>query len=92
MQRFLDGYWDDEPKVFHPDSNLVKRLLAAYAEATGESAQPVVAGGATYAKRLPNSIAFGKGQTVVRIEMSNAASTDTTILEKLAQAAYARMP
>lgn len=39
-----------------------------------------------------NSIAFGKGQTVARVEMSNEASTDAAILEKLAQIAYSRMP
>jgi succinyl-diaminopimelate desuccinylase len=55
----FDGYWDDEPLSFDAEGKLVKRLLAAYAEATGSEARPAVAGGATYAKRLPNSIAFG---------------------------------
>ena len=55
----VDGYWDDEPLSFDPEGKLVKRLLAAYAAATGDNAPPAVAGGGTYAKRLPNSIAFG---------------------------------
>ena len=55
----VDGYWDDEPLSFDPEGKLVKRLLAAYATATGAAEAPAVAGGGTYAKRLPNSIAFG---------------------------------
>jgi predicted dipeptidase len=55
----MDGYFDTEPLVFDSDAKLVRRLLAAYAEATGDAAAPAVAGGSTYAKRLPNSIAFG---------------------------------
>ena len=55
----VDGYWDDEPLSFDPEGKLVRRLLAAYTRATGEGAKPAVAGGGTYAKRLPNSIAFG---------------------------------
>ena len=55
----VDGYWDDEPLSFDPEAKIVKRLLAAYAGATGAPAPPAVAGGGTYAKRLPNSIAFG---------------------------------
>jgi predicted dipeptidase len=55
----VDGYWDDEPLSFDPEGKLVKRLLAAYASASGSAAPPAVAGGGTYAKRLPSSIAFG---------------------------------
>jgi succinyl-diaminopimelate desuccinylase len=55
----VDGYWDDEPLSFNPEGKLVKRLLAVYASATGGFATPAIAGGGTYAKRLPNSIAFG---------------------------------
>ena len=52
-------YFQDEPLVFDRNSKLVKRLLADYARATGERATPVVSGGGTYAKRIPNTIAFG---------------------------------
>jgi predicted dipeptidase len=55
----MDGYWLDEPLSFDPQAKLVKRLLADYAAATGDPAPPAVAGGGSYAKRLPNSIAFG---------------------------------
>ena len=53
------GYFKDEPLVFDPNAKVVKRLLADYASATGKSAPPAISGGGTYAKRLPNAIAFG---------------------------------
>jgi acetylornithine deacetylase/succinyl-diaminopimelate desuccinylase-like protein len=53
------GFYDDEPLVFDPRSKLVRRLLAAYTRATGQVAPPAISGGGTYAKRMPNSIAFG---------------------------------
>lgn len=53
------GFFDDEPKVFDPQAKLVKRLLAAYRRGTGTDAPPAISGGGTYAKRLPNAIAFG---------------------------------
>jgi predicted dipeptidase len=55
----VGGYFKDEPLAFNPNSKLVKRLLANYARATGQSAPPAISGGGTYAKRLPNAIAFG---------------------------------
>lgn len=56
-----DGsFWADEPLAFDPNGKLVKRLLADYGAATGEkNPKPAISGGGTYAKRLPNSIAFG---------------------------------
>lgn len=54
------GFYDDEPLVFDPNSKIVKRLLADYGAATGtKNPKPAISGGGTYAKRLPNSIAFG---------------------------------
>jgi predicted dipeptidase len=53
------GYFQDEPLAFDPNSKIVKRLLADYTRATGQTEQPAISGGATYAKRLPNAIAFG---------------------------------
>jgi acetylornithine deacetylase/succinyl-diaminopimelate desuccinylase-like protein len=53
------GYFKDEPLAFDPNSKIVKRLLSDYARATGENAKPAISGGATYARRLPNAIAFG---------------------------------
>ncbi|MGE3842228.1 MAG: Sapep family Mn(2+)-dependent dipeptidase [Vicinamibacterales bacterium] len=55
----VDGFWEDEPFFKNPDSKIVKRLLSAYASVTGSEAKPTVAGGGTYAKRLPNAVAFG---------------------------------
>jgi succinyl-diaminopimelate desuccinylase len=53
------GYLEDEPNAYAPDGKLVRRLLAAYERATGAPARPVISGGGTYAKRLPDAIAFG---------------------------------
>jgi succinyl-diaminopimelate desuccinylase len=53
------GYFGSKPLVIDPEAQIVKRLLAAYARGTGEMGRPVVAGGASYAGRLPNAIPFG---------------------------------
>jgi len=54
------SYFDDEPLGFDPNSKIVKRLMAAYSRATGtKNPKPAISGGGTYAKRLPNAIAFG---------------------------------
>jgi predicted dipeptidase len=53
------GYFEDEPFGRPTDSVLVKRLMSIYAKATGTKAKPAISGGGTYAKRLPNAIAFG---------------------------------
>lgn len=47
--------------LFYPaDSPLVKSLYDAYVQVTGDTAhQPMVIGGGTYAKSIPNIIAFG---------------------------------
>jgi acetylornithine deacetylase/succinyl-diaminopimelate desuccinylase-like protein len=55
----MGGYFQDEPFTVPPDAKLVRKLLAIYERATGERAGPAIAGGATYAKRLPNAVAFG---------------------------------
>jgi predicted dipeptidase len=53
------GYYKDKPLGFDPHSKIVRRLLDDYAAATGGRAKPAISGGGTYAKRLPNAIAFG---------------------------------
>jgi predicted dipeptidase len=58
----IDGtksYFSDEPLVFDPEAPIVKRLMTVYRKATGEKVKPAISGGGTYAKRLPNAIAFG---------------------------------
>jgi predicted dipeptidase len=54
------SYFLDEPLGFNVNAKIVKRLMKVYARATGEkNPKPAISGGGTYAKRLPNSIAFG---------------------------------
>lgn len=53
------GFYDDEPLGFDPEARLVRRLLDDYAAATGTRLRPAISGGGTYAKRIPNAIAFG---------------------------------
>ncbi len=42
-----------------PESPLVQTLLKVYGEYTGEKAEPKCIGGGTYAKMIPNTLAFG---------------------------------
>ena len=42
-----------------PDSELIQKLLGVYAKCTGLPARPKSIGGGTYAKMLPNVVAFG---------------------------------
>lgn len=53
------SYFKDEPLAFDPQARIVRRLMAAYTRATGTTVKPAISGGGTYAKRLPNAIAFG---------------------------------
>jgi predicted dipeptidase len=54
------SYFEDEPLGFDPNAKIVKRLMSVYSRATGEkNPKPAISGGGTYAKRLPNAIAFG---------------------------------
>ena len=52
--RFADNLYIDE------SSPLIKTLLSVYAEETGEkNPKPIQTGGGTYARELPNAVAFG---------------------------------
>ena len=42
-----------------PDSELVSRLMKVYTAYTGQEAVPKCIGGGTYAKMIPNTLAFG---------------------------------
>ncbi len=54
------GFYEDEPLGFDPKAKIVRRLLGDYAAATGtKNPKAAISGGGTYAKRLPNAIAFG---------------------------------
>lgn len=41
------------------ESELVQTLLGAYRERTGDMSDPIISGGATYARTMPNCVAFG---------------------------------
>lgn len=47
------------PLYFSPDSPIIKALQKVYSEQTGEEAKLVSIGGGTYAKEMPNTVAFG---------------------------------
>ena len=50
----------DEPLYFPPDTPFIAALQGAYAAETGDNkSKPLVIGGGTYAKHLPNIVAFG---------------------------------
>ena len=54
------------PLYMPPESRLIKALQKAYTEVTGEEAELLAIGGGTYAKTMPNVVAFGPvfpGQT-----------------------------
>ena len=41
------------------DSDLVKKLMKAYKEVTGDNSEPITIGGGTYAREIGNAVAFG---------------------------------
>ncbi len=49
-----------QPPLHYPaDSDLITRLVEVYRESTGDQTAPVAIGGGTYARRMPNTVAFG---------------------------------
>ncbi len=51
---------DREKCLFIPEDHpLVEKLMGVYNEYTGRSAHPICIGGGTYAKSMPNTLAFG---------------------------------
>lgn len=52
--------YDSIPSLYvKKDSELVKTLMSVYQEKTGDQTEPFVSGGATYARQMPNMVAFG---------------------------------
>lgn len=49
----------DEKLYIPQDEPLIQRLLGIYNAHTGENAKPICIGGGTYAKSMPNIVAFG---------------------------------
>ena len=47
------------PLYFPKDHELIKTLLKVYTEQTGEKKEPLAIGGGTYAKEMPNIVAYG---------------------------------
>lgn len=51
---------DNKNPLYYPkDHPLIKTLLKVYNDQTGEDRQPIAIGGGTYAKKMPNIVAFG---------------------------------
>ena len=48
-----------DPLYMPKDSELVQKLMKVYRELTGRDEEPLAIGGGTYAKMLPNMVAFG---------------------------------
>lgn len=57
---FHQTHMQHKPRIYmEPDSPLVQKLLKVYQAYTGQEAQPKCIGGGTYAKMIPNTLAFG---------------------------------
>ena len=55
-----------------PDAPLIKELLDVYRKATGDMTAPLQVGGGTYARELPNAVAFGCTPLGMDINMHRA--------------------
>ena len=55
----VEKFVHQEPLYFSPESPIIKKLQKVYTEQTGEEAKLVSIGGGTYAKEMPNTVAFG---------------------------------
>ncbi|MEK6263457.1 MAG: dipeptidase PepV [Clostridium sp.] len=55
----VEKFEHQEPLFFSPDSPIIKSLQKVYTEQTGEEAKLISIGGGTYAKEMPNTVAFG---------------------------------
>ncbi|MEA4932124.1 MAG: dipeptidase PepV [Lawsonibacter sp.] len=57
---FQQTYLQHKERIYMaPESPLVQKLLKVYRDYTGQVAQPKCIGGGTYAKMMPNTLAFG---------------------------------
>lgn len=52
----------DAPVYMDKNSRVIRSLLAAYREQTGDMGEPLVVGGGTYARAMKNIVAFGPGR------------------------------
>lgn len=57
-------YHNSNPNYFDKSSPVVEALTQVYNSVTNSDAKPFVMGGGTYARKIPNAVAFGPGLTV----------------------------
>lgn len=55
----IQGLINQSPLYFPKDHKLIKALSKVYEDETGQKAEPLAIGGGTYAKEMPNIVAFG---------------------------------
>ncbi|MGB9781278.1 dipeptidase PepV [Caldanaerobacter sp.] len=55
----IENMLHQPPLYFPPDHPLIKILSKVYEEQTGQKAELLAIGGGTYAKEMPNTVAFG---------------------------------
>lgn len=55
----VEDFEHQEPLYFPEDHELIKKLQRVYTEQTGKEATLLAIGGGTYAKEMPNIVAFG---------------------------------
>lgn len=53
------GDFNMKPHYVPKDSKIVETLLGVYREQTGDTREPLTTGGGTYARAVPNAVAFG---------------------------------
>lgn len=56
---YLSDVFDNPPLYVPADSPLVIKLQKVYKEVTGEEPELIAIGGGTYARAIPNAVAFG---------------------------------
>ncbi|MGG5461797.1 dipeptidase PepV [Clostridium sp. B9] len=55
----IENFEHQKPLYFSPEHSLIRVLQSVYKEVTGEEAELMSIGGGTYAKEMPNIVAFG---------------------------------
>jgi len=55
----IEDFSHQAPLYFSPDHPLIQTLAKVYKEQTGKEAELISIGGGTYAKEMPNTVAFG---------------------------------
>lgn len=55
----IQNFIYDKPLYFEKNHPLIKTLQEVYFDVTGENIEPITIGGGTYAKEMPNTVAFG---------------------------------